>query len=209
MTQYLHFETLPDHDLYTDAYATFDRMLERDNGVLDDVLDRLTSVQLKSQYTARKKIAAYTINLGMAEPSQSDLVRHRSFVAGFSQSVSIGKMLFKSNQYTELTMADSMESLLAQAYEVCESSHPAALEERESVRHYSHAIAHLAEAGEETLGHNASTTIRSWAERAFPGSQADRTAYVVGHFVAGLTVHRHQNFINKLVRPSEAESEDE
>lgn len=209
MTQYLHFETLPDHDLYTDAYATYGRILQRNGGVLDDVLERTTSVKLESQFRARQKIAAYTVNLGWAEPSESDLTRHRSFVAGFSQGVSIGRMLFKSDQYTELTMADSMKSLIAQAYTNCTFFHPEELDARESVKHFTHAIAHLGEAGEETLGQYASMEIRTWAEQAFPRSQADRTAYVVGHFVSGLTVHRHQHLINELIRPSEAESEDE
>ena len=207
MSRYLWYEPLPDYAVYEDLYEGYERIVTRDKALMDDALDRITSVRQQSLRDARTRIARYTVNLQSALPTAAELTQHRSFIVGFSQGVSVGKLLFKSDEFTEHSIAQSMEQLIAQTHETCHQYHPEELPDDTNVAHFSHSLAHLGEAGADVIGSKACQTIHNWSEQVYQKSARDKTAYVLGHLVTALAVSQHQAAINRFVRPLSASRE--
>lgn len=199
MENRLKYEKLPSKKFYRAVYASYERELERRGGVYSDVMNRLRAGQPDTRKEARRTIAAYTINLFGSEPSEGQLSQHRAFIAGFSQSVEIGYMLFKSDEYTELNQAKSMEQLIRQAHTTCVQTHPEYVGSENSPLHFSHAFAHLGESGAEIVGDRVLARLNAWGEQAYPLHLRNRTGFVLGHLVTAVTVERHQSGINDFV----------
>lgn len=191
---------LPDQALYIDAFAWYERELNRRGGIYTDVYNRLQPTSKQSIHRARRLMADFTLNLSNHPyASQESLFQHRAYSAGFEQGVELGARIFKSDQFDVSTISVSMAHMLLNIHSQCENLHPQLIPGESSPGHYAHTFDHVVEEAFNQVGDSTVERINRWGAEAFPLHPTGQASYVLGHLATAVTVHAHQIAVNKHI----------